>query len=169
MTFRIEEKLLINKENILDFKEYIKNKSAKKIYQRRKIESLYFENTDCQMYVDSIEGLTPRKKIRIRNYPETKDKKFYLETKISSVEGRFKTRSILSKNKLNELKNIGILDSQYGTCKPFLYVDYYRDYFQLNDVRISIDNNISYKLFAGGAIKSDQSSIVELKTSIKKN
>ena len=83
MTFRIEEKLLINKENILDFKKYIQNKSAKKIYQRRKIESLYFENANYQMYTDSIEGLTPRKKSRIRSYPETKDNKFYLETKIS--------------------------------------------------------------------------------------
>lgn len=169
MTFRIEEKLLINKRNILDFKKYLQNKHTKKIFQRRKIESLYFENTNYQMYNDSIEGLTPRKKIRIRNYPEAEDKKMYLETKISSVEGRFKSRSIISKNKFNDLKNIGILDSQYGICKPCLYVEYDRDYFQLSDVRISIDDNIKYKLFTGGAAKHDESSIVELKTSIKKN
>ena len=150
-------------------KKYLQNKHTKKIFQRRKIESLYFENTNYQMYNDSIEGLTPRKKIRIRNYPEAEDKKMYLETKISSVEGRFKSRSIISKNKFNDLKNIGILDSQYGICKPCLYVEYDRDYFQLSDVRISIDDNIKYKLFTGGAAKHDESSIVELKTSIKKN
>ena len=72
------------------------------------------------MYSDSIEGLTPRKKIRVRNYPDTNDEKLYLEVKISSVEGRFKTREILSKNKFNELKTTGILDSQYGLCKPCL-------------------------------------------------
>ena len=44
------------------------------------------------MYRDSVEGSVPRKKIRIRNYPNTDDKNYYLETKISSIEGRFKTR-----------------------------------------------------------------------------
>ena len=33
------------------------------------------------MYNDSIEGVVPRKKIRIREYPETSDKKLYLEIK----------------------------------------------------------------------------------------
>ena len=50
------------------------------------------------MYTDSIEGLTPRKKIRVRNYPTTQDANLYLEIKISSVEGRFKTRKIVDKN-----------------------------------------------------------------------
>jgi len=169
MTFRIEEKLLIDKKSILDFRKYLQNKSAKNIFQTRRIESLYFENPNYQMYNDSMEGLTPRKKIRIRNYPKTEDKKLYLEVKVSSVEGRFKKRSIISKSKFDDLKNIGILDSQYGVCKPCLYVVYDRDYFQHKDVRISIDNNIKYKLFVGDIVRSDQSSIVELKTSIKKN
>ena len=56
------------------------------------------------MYNDSIEGLTPRKKIRVRNYPNTQDNKMYLEIKISSVEGRFKTRKIINKNKFDHLK-----------------------------------------------------------------
>ena len=47
------------------------------------------------MYTDSIEGLTPRKKIRVRNYPNSQDAKMYLEVKISSVDGRFKTRKII--------------------------------------------------------------------------
>ena len=68
----------------------------------RKIESLYFENNKREMYSDSVEGLTPRKKIRVRNYPGTKDENLYLEIKISSVEGRFKTRKILDKNKFDE-------------------------------------------------------------------
>ena len=42
-------------------------------------------------------------------------------------------------------------------------------YFKLNDVRISIDNNICYKLYPGNAFKRDESTIVEIKTSIKKN
>ena len=169
MSFRIEEKLLIDTNKIIDFKSFLFKKDIKQIYEPRKIYSLYFDNQNYEMYSDSIEGLTPRKKIRVRNYPDTNDEKLYLEVKISSVEGRFKTRDILSKNKFNELKTSGILDSQYGLCKPCLYVMYYREYFKINDVRISIDNNINYKLFDENIQKYVDSSIVEIKTSIKKN
>ena len=92
MSFRIEEKLSINNNSIIEFKSYLAKKTAKQIYKRRKIESLYFENNSYQMYNDSLEGLTPRKKIRVRKYPDTQDEKLYLETKISSVEGRFKNQ-----------------------------------------------------------------------------
>ena len=169
MSFRIEEKLTIDNSRVVDFKSFLHSKSVKQIYQRRKIESLYFDNINYDMYTDSIEGLTPRKKIRVRNYPGGKDNNLYLEIKISSVEGRFKTRKIVDKNKFNYLKSNGILDSQYGLCKPCLSIIYDRVYFKINDVRISIDNNISYKLYTKNNYQNDESSIVEIKTSIKKN
>ena len=99
MSYRIEEKLSIDTTSILEFKNYLNSKTAKQIYQPRKTESLYFENNRREMYNDSLEGLTPRKKIRVRNYPGSQDSKLYLEVKISSVEGRFKTRTIIDKNK----------------------------------------------------------------------
>ena len=169
MSFRIEEKLLIDKNRIIDFKSFLANKTAKEVYEPRKIHSLYFDNLNYEMYSDSLEGLTPRKKIRVRNYPDTKDKNLYLEIKISSVEGRFKTREILDKNKFDDLKMTGILDSQYGLCKPCLCVTYDREYFKIDDVRISIDNNINYKLYPGNIYQRDLSCIVEVKTSIRKN
>ena len=43
------------------------------------------------MYLDSEDGCLPRKKIRVRTYPENKnDSEYFFETKISSVEGRYK-------------------------------------------------------------------------------
>ena len=169
MSFRIEEKLLINTNKIIDFKSFLLNKTAKQIYEPRKIHSLYFDNLNYEMYSDSLEGLTPRKKIRVRNYPDTKDQNLYLEIKISSVEGRFKTRKIINKNKFDYIKTKGIMDSQYGLCKPCLYVTYEREYFIIGDVRISIDNNINYKLYTNNICSRDESSIVEIKTSIGKN
>ena len=169
MSYRIEEKLLINNNSILEFRNYLSSKTAKQIYQPRVIESLYFENNKREMYSDSVEGLTPRKKIRVRNYPGTQDTNRYLEVKISSVEGRFKTRTIIDEGKFNYLKKTGILDSQYGLCKPYLYVAYKRQYFKTSDVRISIDNNIVYKLYSHGLFQNDLNSIVEIKTSIKKD
>ena len=129
MSFRIEEKISIDNKQLVDFKIFLSDRNVKKIHQPRKIQSLYFDNSNYEMYTDSIEGLTPRKKIRVRNYPASEDSKFYLETKISSVEGRFKTRKIIEKNYFNNLKKVGILDPQYGLCKPCLYVIYNREYY----------------------------------------
>lgn len=169
MSFRIEEKLFFKSENILEFRKFLLNESAKILYKKRIIKSLYFDNLKLDMYRDSIEGSVPRKKIRIRNYPYADDKNYYLETKISSIEGRFKTRKIITKDEFEELKKRGILDNIYGTCLPNLYVTYEREYVKINDVRISIDKNISYENFLTNQVYSDSNSIVELKTSINKN
>ena len=48
-------------------------------------------------------------------------------------------------------------------------INYQRDYFKIGDVRITIDENITYKYYSKESIKKDLSSIVELKTSIDKN
>ena len=169
MTFRIEEKLYINKNQLTSFKEYLLTRSAKKIYKARKIESLYFENIKYEMFNDSIEGTVPRKKIRIRNYPNNADSKLYLEVKNSSVEGRFKTRKIIDKKEMLDCTNIGYLDNQYGICMPNYYVKYDREYLKKDDVRISIDTNLIYQDFKTKRFFYDDKVIVELKTSISKN
>ena len=169
MSFRIEEKLFIRKENLIEFKEFLNKKSVKQIYYPRVIESLYFDNMNLDMYTDSKEGLTPRKKIRCRVYPDDKDKKIYLEVKNSSVEGRFKTRKILDVTEYKKKVTSGILDNQYGVCYPKLYVKYKRDYSIVDDVRISIDGEIKYRDFKTNVEFYDENIIVELKTSYNKN
>ena len=169
MSFRIEEKLFIKKENLIQFQEFLVKKSAKKIHHPRIIESLYFDNNNLEMYSDSIEGLAPRKKIRIRNYPKDSEKKIYLEVKNSTVEGRFKTRKNINKIEFDKKKSIGILDNQYGICYPKLYVKYKREYSVIDDVRISIDKDIQYKDYKTNFKLSDENIIVELKTSFNKN
>tara|TARA_B100000700_G_scaffold100761_1_gene113539 strand:+ start:1618 stop:2214 length:597 start_codon:yes stop_codon:yes gene_type:complete len=169
MSFRIEEKLYIRSESILDFKEFLVKSAAKQLYKPRSIKSLYFDNLNFDMYKDSIEGVVPRKKIRIREYPGTSDKKLYLEIKNSSVEGRFKTRKILDSKKIDYHKRSGFFDNQYGVCLPNFYVTYIREYSMIEDVRISIDKNLEYKSYRTNNIYKDSNSIVEIKTSIKKN
>ena len=169
MSFRIEEKLLINNLQILEFKNLLFKKKTKKLFPPRIIKSLYFENSKGDMYKDSIEGTLPRKKIRVRNYPENNNTSLYFETKISSVEGRFKNSEIILQKKFDEIKEKGYFDKQYGICRPIIYVTYYREYYQLNDVRIVVDKNINYEQFSGGKIGKDIDSIVEIKTRIDKN
>ena len=108
MSFRIEEKLLINNLQIFQFKEFLFKNNAKILFPERKISSLYFDNSNAAMYKDSVEGTIPRKKIRIRNYPGSDDNSLYLEIKISSVEGRFKTRKIIWTQHVTHLFHITI-------------------------------------------------------------
>jgi|TARA_B110000027_G_scaffold133113_1_gene160767 hypothetical protein len=169
MTFRVEEKLYITKDALFEFRKYINNKGASVIHEKRIVESLYFENKYMQMYKDSIEGSTPRKKIRIRSYPDQNKNNFYEEVKISSAEGKFKTRSIIDNKGYDQKINRGIFDTQYGLCNPKLYIKYAREYLKLNDVRITIDNNIEYTNYRNKLTHKDPRIIIEIKTSIKKN
>ena len=84
MSFRLEEKLYIKPEHLLDFREYLSKNLSQKLHHPRKIKSLYFDNINFNMYSDSVEGLVPRKKIRIRNYPNEKDKEFYFDNQYGS-------------------------------------------------------------------------------------
>ena len=94
MSFRIEEKLLVNKNQLIEFKEYL-FKEAKALHKPRSVKSLYFENNNKDLYNDSIEGLVPRKKIRIRTYPDTADKGFYLENKLQCLLYNYSVSKIL--------------------------------------------------------------------------
>ena len=52
---------------------------------------------------------------------------------------------------------------------PNFYITYYREYFIIDDVRISIDQNIIYKNFKTNYYQKDNNCIIELKTSANKN
>jgi len=169
MTFRVEKKLFIKKENLLDFKKKISSIGAINLYKSRKVQSIYFDNINMDMYNDSIEGLNPRKKIRVRNYPDNNNKYFLLEYKISSIEGRFKVNKEISQKKFDEFKLNGIFDKKYGLCKPILNVIYDREYLIDNNVRITIDTNILYNMYNNKIIKNNKDIVVELKTSINQN
>ena len=162
MSFRIEEKLLINKYQLSEFKEYLISKGAYKIFETRKINNLYFDNDKFEMFNDSIEGCLPRKKIRLRSYEDDRN---FLEIKISSTEGRYKTSNQIDLKKTNNMKNLGFFDKDYGSCKPVLYVEYTRDYFKHRDVRVTIDNDINYFTKYRKFLGIDKNQIIELKAS----
>lgn len=165
MSFRIEEKFIINSFQFFEFKNYLLEKKAINIFHKRKIISLYFDNSNYQMYYDSVEGSLPRKKIRLRNY---QNKKNYFEFKISSTEGRFKTSHLITQKKFDEIKNIGILDNLYGSCKPLLFVEYNREYFEFKDIRVTIDNDINYFSYHRKFLGDEKDIVVELKAPFKK-
>ena len=154
MSYRIEEKLSIDSNRIIDFKSFLANKTVKPIYQPRRIQSLYFDNQNYEMYTDSIEGLTPRKKIRVRNYPEDKNSTLHLEFKISSVEGRFKTRKIINKENFRQIKKIGINDNG-GFIEAYNKVIASTGSNRKMDGEIILKNKLGYNVVSMGAHRGD--------------
>ena len=165
MSFRIEQKLLVNKDRIFSFKEWLVQNNSKKIFPDREIKSIYFENHYNQMFLDSEEGCVPRKKIRIRSYPMADKKTKNLEIKISSIEGRFKKQLNINESNYISFINNGYFDQQYGICLPRLEVNYLREYHSLFGIRVTIDKNINYRKTIKNSLSlKDEEEIIELKT-----
>ncbi len=168
MNFRIEEKINIKKENLFKFYEWLNLNSAKKIYPDRKVSSLYFDNQNLNMYYDSVEGLIPRKKIRIRTYNNQllSKENINIEKKITSAEGRFKETS--SVKNIDEKLKFGIFDQNYGVCKPIIKVSYERAYYSVLNYRVTLDQNIVYFLQESFneslRKKKDENIVVEIKS-----
>ena len=169
MSFRKEIKLILNRRNLFDFKKMIIEKGAIKMYPKRKISSLYFDNPKKQIHVDSEEGILPRKKIRIRTYPNDENIRYYLEKKISSPEGKYKSSNRISDTYYNRMIEQGFFDNMYGILKPLLHVEYLREYYKLKNFRITIDEKVNYKIFKKKIFKIDSNSVAEIKFTNKED
>lgn len=164
MSFRKEKKFRVTNADFLAFKNLLLNQGMTTLYEPRKVNSIYFDTKALNMFFDSEEGTLPRKKIRVRWYNE--EKKFKLEKKISSIEGRFKTTNVLGHiSHENEILNEHYLDQQYGKVVPTLKISYMRSYFSLNFMRITVDENITYNADKPGFQRGcqDPEKVIEIK------
>jgi len=167
MSFRKEIKLRLNKSKIYDFKNMLSSRGADILYPKRMISSLYFDTINKNCHTDSIEGVIPRKKVRIRSYPHENNKIFLFEKKISSSEGRFKISKKISLTEANRITTFGHFDKMYGHMKPIMHIEYIREYYKYKNYRITIDNKIIYNFFKKNSFKNDPMSVVELKYDTK--
>ena len=160
MSFRKEKKFILDPNNLIFFYQWIKKNRCEQLYKNRKINSIYYDNKNFQMYHDSNEGVLPRKKIRLRFYNNENDS-LLLEKKISSLEGRFKNSREIQKDE--RIKEVGIFDKNYGLCNPVLKVSYFREYYVFEKYRITFDKNICYsKIYSENTVK-DNYNVIEFK------
>ena len=173
MSFRIEEKLKVAESKIFQLRDWITKNMGVTLYPTRTINSIYFDNQDYTMYNQSIEGVLPRKKIRLRVYGKefSPNKSINKEIKISSVEGKYKISELVQNP--SKLLNFGIYDNNYGLCIPVLNVSYERSYYKIKNIRLTIDEKIIYRKIANGKIFEpstfDKYNIVELKCNSNKS
>lgn len=168
MTFRIENKYIIVPSKVLNFKIWLNKKKFKIKFPKRKVTSIYFDNKNLISYNQSMEGIVPRKKIRIRYYDElTQKTEFFLEEKISSIEGRFKKSKKITLDEMNKIIKFGIKDNEYGNCKISRIIAYNRSYFYFKNYRLTFDENIKFKKNLNSKLwKKINQTIFEIKTNI---
>ena len=144
MSFRKEKKYRLTISDFHKISDQLFQQGMKPLFNPRIINSVYFDTVDLNMFHESEEGVLPRKKIRIRWYDYIKG--YNLETKISSIEGRFKiTSRVESDISENSICTNNRDDPDYGRIWPTLKVSYERSYFQFNKMRLTFDKNISYQ------------------------
>ena len=170
---RIEQKLEVNKHHYLDLLKWINSNGGRILYPERIICSRYFDNNNMQMYFDTVEGIIPRKKIRIRTYGsydfKCSNSKYSLEIKMSTEHSRFK--KINSNINLGSLLKDGYYDNLYGICKQLVDISYVREYFLVKNIRVTIDKEIKYRLINLNhnfkkSFFEDQSYVFEIKADI---
>ena len=166
MSFRLEEKVILHPSDYLKLIGIIKDQNKNNyLYPSRKISSLYFDNENNDMFVDGEEGTLPRKKIRLRFYPDQDKDKFFIEKKINSYEGKFKKSRPINKNDFVKFYKKGIFDKTYNICKPKFWVTYRREYFSFLNVRFTIDRNIKFsRLNKKNEFKVQNKLILEIKS-----
>ena len=133
MSYRIEEKIPVSIAEGTKLINQLKKIGLERLYPPRKIASSYFDNENLDLFRDSEEGLLPRKKLRIRCYPNNLDEiEYSMETKISSVEGRFKTSKPFMLISNESLTDVQFVDCSYGILKPVVEILYLREYYFVN-------------------------------------
>ena len=172
---RIEQKFELIPVNYPLFIEWLYQKGYQTLYPNRVVTSVYFDNSNYASYNETIEGLTPRRKIRIRGYgsidPFSSGNNFSLEKKLSGSFQRSKSQEKINRNQFLDFCKNGLLDSQYGLCNPTVVVSYTREYYTLDHVRITIDKDISYRSCSLQPLQEvlDDNFVFEVKTSINTN
>ena len=164
MISRIELKYIFNKKKENLFLDWLYKNNFKILYPSRKINSIYYDNLKFQSYHESVEGVLPRKKIRIRWYGDKLTKALNLEKKITHFSYRKKYQK-----KIFKIKHF-ILDPDYGNCRPYVRITYNRRYFHHKEIRITIDDDINFFNLHNTKKKTEKSiSVIEIKCKEKRN
>ena len=154
--------------NLLTFEKFLILNGFRKHFPCREICSLYFETNNLLFYINAEEGITPRKKVRIRTYNANfSGPDFYLEEKRTLHSYKTKTSKKISLQQLNQYISGGLLDKSFGLLTPNVFVTYNRLYFynQVLNIRVTLDFDLrSRQRYTETHFKEPDFYIIEVKT-----
>ncbi len=185
LMYRFEKKFALHQTQLSSFLMQLNLAGYKRIYEDRFINNLYLDDIHLKALKENIEGLSERKKVRIRWYGhqfalskkqlEEKIKKDDVNTKnilqlentklISTEKTASFYRSI--SNELKEKHQNTYYQKGYYKLIPTLLNRYLRSYYYNHDkqVRLTIDRSLSYYSCNLKTLAQENHIIVELKSS----
>ena len=157
--FRYERKYLIARTKVPQLLRELFKNGYHKIFNTRKVNNIYYDDYLLNSYYENIDGLSDRKKYRVRWYGMTYSKsikKFEIKIK-SEFLNRKEAVSLGSQtftspieSNLNKINNNvkGVLEelSLNSNVIPVLLNNYTRNYYKnkIKNVRVTIDKDLSY-------------------------
>ena len=161
--YRYERKYIIKYNYLQHFLSSLYSKNFIKKFPLRKVNNIYFDDYDFSSLNENIEGMSVRKKHRIRWYGNTfnlsdktieiKLKNEFLNTKQNFLVPSKKLKSFIDipffYNKLTsfvlELDNLNLFNLMVSK-RPTLFNRYERMYYEdsINNVRITIDSRLEF-------------------------
>ena len=149
---RYERKYLSFRNDGYIFKKFLIKNNFRNIFDKRVINSIYFDTTDLKFFTENIEGISRRKKVRLRWYNddfaksilEIKNKKEFLVWKenfpININDDSNYNFLNLKKNSLNKIyifKKFNLI--------PKIKISYSREYFlsSCGNFRATVDTDLS--------------------------
>ena len=179
--FRYERKYIIENVDLPAFVYQIQNSSFLEVYKERKINNLYYDNINLDSIFDNIDGLSNRKKYRVRWYGDT------FKSSIKQFEIKFKSEFLNSKKIINigkfQIKNHNDFQQTYDKLIEILkkndlplffemqskflklYNFYKRKYYLSADenVRITVDSDLKFYSPLTKNIFEEKNIIIEIK------
>ncbi|MEY8463358.1 VTC domain-containing protein [Streptococcus merionis] len=152
---RKEKKYVLTQQQFEDFKSLLEEKMARDPYFVTQNNTIYFDNDNDEMIVNSIHGTDYKCKVRARHYAGTAQT--FLEIKSKIYGTVFKRRIILSIDQYRHFLDTGELpDSQIArelayifeskTLYPKIFIIYNRTSYKskddLSDLRITFDERL---------------------------
>ena len=149
---RYERKFLSFRNKGYIFKKFLIKNNFRNIFDKRVINSIYFDTTDLKFFTENIEGISRRKKVRLRWYNndfaksilEIKNKKEFLVWKENfpinindDINFNFLNLKKNSLNKIYIFKKFNLI--------PKIKISYSREYFlsSCGNFRATVDTDLS--------------------------
>ncbi len=170
--FVIPEHMQNNLHGIINTNKFL----LKKIYKERIVNSIYYDFSDMKLARENIDGLSNRKKVRIRYYGniiDFKDPNLEIKIKTGSTGKKkiFSLENIFFKNIFTEMithiSNQEIspyIISLLKHIEPKVFVSYKRLYFLSNckKYRLTYDSDIRYlKIISPDSFKIKRNSMIK--------
>lgn len=181
--YRFERKFVIKPEDQYDFLLELIKSGFSEVYKERTINNIYLDDYNFNSVIDNVEGVSERKKTRIRWYGELFSmSKKTIEFKIKSADvnrkesipiGKWKLESVGNstalwegiRNELEANNNHTYYSNQLFIMQPALINSYRRNYYLNADesIRITLDRDLFFYSPIYKTEAQDQNLVIEFK------